>query len=434
MVFLQATFSCFSKEVKYRRVNCGSLLRCIVIFLSVFSNGVGYAQTYLLRGATIISGENASSTAKRGSILVSDGRITTIYADDFVDFPNDMQIIDCTGKYVVPGLIDAHVHLATLDLTDRQKAMHTVDGILENMVRHGITTVRDMAGDGPFLADYKKQIAAGAKLGPDIFYAARFSGEQYFAMAWIKKSEPWECMIQDTTDLKKAVREAKACGATGLKLYAELSKKQFDEICEEAAKQGLLLWSHATVFPIKPAQVINKHVGSLSHAADLIFEQFDDEDVNPSLAWKRIYQEVMPDSTVLNRLFEDMVKADVMLDPTLLIAENNKLYHAATITNWAYKKGVKIVAGTDWPYGQGMEMVPLHDEALLLEQKAGLTNSDVFASLTIYGAEVLGLTDRGIIDVGKRADLLILDDNPLEDIKVLFRPRTIIKNGKLLGF
>lgn len=401
-----------------------------LLFLLYGSNS--YGQTYLLKNATILSGEDAVSSSRKGSVLVANGRIAEIYEENPVNVPQYVQVIDCTGKYVTAGLIDAHVHLATINLQDRQKAEDITDGVLINMIRQGITTVRDMSGDAPYLADYQKLTASGEKLGPDIFYSARFVGPQYFAMARIAKSEPWDRLITDTTDIKEAVRQAKACGATGIKLYAEISQKLYDIICEEAAKQNVLIWSHATIYPIKPINAIKKNVKSLSHAADIIFQQLGDDEVNVSLAWKKFYQGMILDSAALDPVFEKMIRNEVMLDPTLFHASNNKLYHAITIARWAYEKGVKIVAGTDWPYSEQNDEVPLCHEALLLQDSVGLSASAVLASLTVHGAAAMALTDRGVVEVGKRADLLILGKNPLEDLNALFQPDAVLKNGNLI--
>ncbi|MOA28507.1 N-ethylammeline chlorohydrolase [compost metagenome] len=106
--------------------------------------------------------------------------------------------------------------------------------------------------------------------------------------------------------------------------------------------------------------------------------------------------------------------------------------NAALITRRANQLGVKIVAGTDWIFPSKNERVPLLDEMKLLAGKCGLSNLEVIETATLNGALVTGLNDRGVVRAGKRADLLILNADPLKSLDTFDKPAFVIKQGKNL--
>ena len=410
------------------------------LLLAGTTTGVLYAQEtsgagILLRNATIIDGR-AHVKPYQGSILIEDGLIKKITKKN-ISVGEDVLQLDCTGKYIVPGLVEAHMHLATGDLSDRDKAKVSTDRILLNMVHHGITTVRDMAGDAPYLAEYKSKIEKGELVGPEIFYAAQFAGPGYFEMfsrgsRTKMGTKAWERAISDTTDIEKVVKEAKSAGVTAIKTYAELSKETMRKIVKSARKEGLLVWSHATVFPIQPTDAVGLSVNSISHAADVIFEQIPKDSLTLSYAWSQVYKGLKVDQKVLSPLFVLMKKNKVYFDPTIFHATNNNLHYAIEITRLAHRAGVKIVCGTDWIYPEDAAMVPLYNEALIYKEEVGLSALEVLESLTYNAALVTGLKDRGYLARGMRADLLLLDKNPMENIKALFQPYRVVLKGNIV--
>lgn len=392
----------------------------------------------LLYNATIIDG----STKVRpylGSVLIESGEIKKIYKASSVKQVDDAKTIDCTGKFIMPGLFDAHIHLATVDLSDWKKAKESTDKIVANMVRHGITTLRDMAGDARYLRSYNEEIQQGKKIGPAIFYAAQFAGPSYFEMysRGSKKKAgvyPWERAITDTTDIAQVVREAKEAGVTGIKTYADLSKQHLKQIVKEARKTGLQIWSHATIFPIQPMDAAREGVNSLSHAADVIFQQLPTDSVEIGYAWQQVYKGMKVNPAKLNPLFQEMRKRSIYLDGTVYHATQNKLNYAVEVMKLAHQAGVKIVAGTDWIYPEDPSMIPLYDEARIYNDKVGLSTLETIESLTLNAALVTGLKDRGRIAKGYRADLLLLDRNPVNDIKYVFMPKEVYIGGRKVLF
>lgn len=369
---------------------------------------------------------------KKGTIVLKDKKIEDIFYTDNLPQYSDATIIDVTGKYVMPGLIETHTHLATVPKASRVENQKEVSSILNEMLFFGITTIRDMAGNAIILADYKRASALNQLPAPEIFYAAMFAGPKYLnevrsyeTRPGSKVDTPWEQTITKATDLKLAVAMAKGAGASGVKIYNDLSADLVLKITKEAHKQGLLAWSHAAVFPASPWQVASAKVNSMSHASDMLYGLDKDgeiarEDLYDTINYKR-----------LDRLLLLMKENNVVLDATNYTAENNDNVNNVKITKRANELGVKVSVGTDWPYlYDGIFLSPFYEEINLFADKCGFTNAQILHSATVIGAESIGLTDRGILEKGKRADVYILNTNPLENIDNLKDGYMVVKAGK----
>lgn len=402
--------------------------------------GAVYAQspsTILLKNATIIDGD-ANVKPRIGSVLIENGLVKSVSYTPLKGISSQTKVIDCTGKFITPGLMDSHVHLGTGDLKNLDKAHRRTDSIMGNLLAHGITTVRDMAGNAPFLAECKKKVQEGQVPGPEIFYASQFAGPGYFKMMGNGRDEgvdlgtsAWYRAISSKADVKPAITSAKKAGVTGIKIYADLTKELIREITNEAHKQGLLAWAHGAIFPSKPMDVAKSNVNSMSHANDLVFQQIKGDTIEIGAAWAQLYKGLKLDNEVRDQMLLEMKQRGTFLDPTVFHAENNKMGNAVLITRRANELGVKIVTGTDWIYPTKNESIPLLDEMKLLAGKCGLSPLQVIEAATINGALVTGLKDRGLVRAGKRADLLILNTDPLKSLDAFDQPAMVIKKGQL---
>ncbi|WP_316841638.1 amidohydrolase family protein [Pedobacter gandavensis] len=405
--------------------------------------GAVYAQKpniILLKNATIIDGD-ANVKPRIGAVLIENGLVKSVSFAPLKGVNSKTTVIDCSGKFITPGLMDAHVHLGTGDLKNLNSAHSRADSIMANLLRHGITTVRDMAGNAPFLAECKKKVEKGKQAGPDLYYAAQFAGPGYFKMLGNGRdggvdlgNTAWYRAISSKADVKPAILEAKKAGVTGIKIYADLSKELISEITNEAHQQGLLAWAHGAIFPSKPMDVAKSNVNSMSHANDLVFQQIKGDTIEIGAAWAQLYKGLKLDDQARDQMLLEMKKRGTFLDPTVFHAENNRMVNAALITRRANELGVKIVTGTDWIYPTKNESVPLLDEMKLLIDKCGLSPLQVIQSATINGALVTGLKDRGLVRAGKRADLLILNSDPLKSLDAFDQPDMVIKEGKIVVF
>ncbi len=183
------------------------------------------------------------------------------------------------NKFVLPGLIDAHVHFAT-DPTEERR--DDAEKVLKEMLLTGVTSVRDMAGDTRALSSLSRNTLVGDIDGPNIYYSAIMAGPKFFsdprtiatAQGGISGKMPYMKAIDSTSNLILEVAQARGTGASGIKLYANLPSQEINNIVKEAKKQGINVWAHAALTPTKPSDVISSGVISVSHVDMLLYEYF----------------------------------------------------------------------------------------------------------------------------------------------------------------
>src|SRR5215470_16272635 len=196
------------------------------LLLFVFLSQISIAQVsfaeIVLSDATIIDADH-TKPLEHQTILIRDGVIKEIFTDRTKKISDSANVIALNGKYLIPGLIDTHVHMAT-DPTDVDNRASTLN-VLNRMLYTGITSVRDMAGDARTLASLSRDAMTGDIVSPDIYYSALMAGPVFFAdprtvsstKGLVSGKAPFMRAISDTTDLVLAVAEAKGTGATGIK-------------------------------------------------------------------------------------------------------------------------------------------------------------------------------------------------------------------------
>ncbi|MFI5244850.1 MAG: amidohydrolase family protein, partial [Gemmatimonadales bacterium] len=265
-------------KLKHRRTGFARMARvaaCLLAFVAACSgraSAQGAADTLAhiaFTNATLIDGTGAPPAARQ-TILVNRGVIEEVFETGSRALPADARVVDLTGKFVIPGLIDAHVHVATDPSGQDANAATTLRGALLG----GLTSVRDMAGDAIALRDLAAASRRADAEMPRLFYASLMAGPRFFADERTKASAhggtpgevPWMRAITPATDIKLAVRGAKATGATAIKIYADLPADLVRAIVTEAHRQGLRVWSHSTVFPATALDAVDAGVDVISHA------------------------------------------------------------------------------------------------------------------------------------------------------------------------
>lgn len=411
------------------------------------------AEVLELTGFTLIDG-TGSEPRTVASLVARDGVIVQIDGEGVRPEPEAGERwtrIDLTGAWVIPGLIDTHVHIARFPDT-RNKA----EAILRQAVAGGVTTVRDLGGDARALADLGRAIANDELLAPDLVYSALLGGPDIYTQgptAQLSRDRPpgqapWARLVEPGADLRQIVAEARGAGITNLKLYGDMDVELATALIAEGRRQGLQTTAHATVFPAAPQALVEAGVGSLAHAAYLVWAGVEEvpDDYNQRTAgpWER----VPADHPRLQALYARMAEQGTTLDATLYVYEAMQSYPGlppmpwtqqaaawgAAATRQAHAAGVLITTGTDWfEPRHDRELPHTHEELVLLVEKAGLSPMDALVAATRNGAISLGLGDsRGTLAVGKLADLVVLEADPLVEIRNTQKIRLTVKRGRVV--
>ncbi len=393
-------------------------------------------KTVVYLGATLIDGD-PTAVRKAMAVVTRGDRIVSVAPADGFHPESTWQTVDVGGKFVIPGLINTHVHLAT------EADPPAARTYLRRELFSGVTTVRDMAGDSRLLVELKREAEFDEIVAPDIFFVALFAGPDFFADPRTHQAArgrtagevPWMRAITRDTDLRQAVAEARGTGASAIKIYADLPAELVSAITLEAHRQNMLVWAHATVFPARPSEVVDAGVDVISHSCLLGYEI--SEPAVPA------YQHRVPVATVatlkanpkLEALMTHIRQRGTILDATAYVFDSNPSPSCPAgaedyLTRLAYKAGIPISVGTDDDPGGKSAFSEMDDEVAVLVKNVGMSTADVIRSATIIGARTLHLEkELGTIEAGKSADFVVLDKNPLDDIDNIRAVATVVKHG-----
>ena len=374
-------------------------------------------------------------------IVVQADRITALGDRSDTKVPDGARRVSLKGRYVIPGLINTHVHLASPPLPDVAKAY------LQRELYSGVTTVRDMAGDARLLGELQREALRDEIASPDIYYSALIAGPGFFSDPRVAVSQeglipgtaPWMHAVDQKTDLRELIAEARGAGATGIKVYADLPANLIRAVTAEAHRHGMKVWAHAFVPPTLPSEVANSGVDSMSHAdlvayelTDPVPQRFKDLtviDPAPSAA--------QPNPKI-DRVLGLMARNHIVLDATV---NNGHLYAAkkypagvgvaTTIAGEAFRQGVLLCTGTDDDPDFHAVDSQLLDEIERLVRESHLTALDVIRAATANGALALGLGEQiGTLARDKVANFVVLRRDPLVDIRNLRSVEIVVKHGK----
>ena len=416
-------------------------------------------EIHALTNVTVIDG-NGGRPKSNMTLIISNGRITDMYRSSKKKPPAGAAVMDLSEQYIIPGLIDSHYHLIPYD-----KAKEEV--VARFALLGGITGVRDMAGDGISLAELAKTARDNNVQSPRIYFSALMAGSTWFIDARVAMmmrglpagEAPWARAIKPDTDIVKAVTEAKAAGATGIKLYADLPPDVVTKITKEAHRQGLKVWSHATIYPSKPSDAIRAGVDVISHSVMMAFELQDKlPEISDKSSYRNInWKSISVDSPAVTALLRRMRKQGTMLDDVIIhtnmrlipdivktqtaLPESERIPgYAIGVENWTYditrrahQFGIPIVAGTDFSeHPESQDSPNIHTEMELLVTKCGLTPIEAITTATRNGAMALGIEKSyGTIAKGKIADLVVLSADPSTNIQNTTKIVYVIKGGKV---
>ncbi|GAB2623848.1 amidohydrolase family protein [Emticicia sediminis] len=422
---------------------------------------VGYSQQnngtqnskeiYAIKNVNVIT-MTSNAVINNATVVVSENRIESINGA----IPKNAKIIDGKGKWLIPGLIDTHVHLSVDSYfgpklpTQAPDLTFNTQDIMTPIVANGVTTVWDLNSTMETFGQ-KKEIEKGYIVGPRIVLAALINGGA------------GQGRIANTAEEGRiVVRNAKAEGYDLIKVYSKLSIETYNAILEEAHKLGLKTIGHIpNAFQGKLEQAFNTHFGMVAHA-----EEFSKHSENFSLQDVQKFAKLAKDNETWlsptlttmdwiakqSRSIENIKTLQSLkyvhpLFQSKWLTANNYVKNA-TPENIAYfdnmvkfhfqlvkafkDAGIPIVAGTDAGVSGVVSGFALHDELELLVQ-AGLSTQEALNAATVLPAQWLGIDKQiGTVETGKLADLLLLDENPLTDIKNTRKIAGVFVNGKWL--
>lgn len=401
-----------------------------------------------------------------------------------VRVPADAKVVDGSGKYAIPGLADMHAHLTAAGEPGGSREFE-----IPLLLANGVTTVRDMGGYLETLRPLRKEIASGKRLGPQIFFAGPYLDGK-------PASFPPAIEVTTEEEGAAAVRQLKAEGVDFIKVQSRLHPEAYRGIVEESKRQGLMFVGHVpdmltALEATNAGQKSIEHLTGVFLGCSRDEEPLRDErrQAPPEMetprdhllrdrAWKTRLLDTY-DSRKAAELYAAFVRNGTWQVPTLPLLVD--LSFAAPGKNWEsdaelryvpasvrrnwkagevqsvegdsgedaelqarlkeralrtvaemQRAGVRMMSGTDTPAPSVVPGFSLHEDLEYMVQ-AGLTPKEALQAATTGPAEYLGLGgQQGEIAAGQRADVVVLEANPLEKIENARRVRAVVVNGALI--
>ena len=433
--------------------------------------GIPY-HNILIYNANIIDVNDGQILPDR-AILISKGMIKTIgsYSDLKSDISKEFQF-DAHNKYVIPGLWDMHVHIEGEDLIEDNIALFPV------YIAYGITTVRDMASDlGEQVLAWRDEINQGKLLGPRIYTAGRKL--EGLNSIWKRDLE-----ISNEQELHQMLDTLEKYKVDLVKITENtLEGPLFLKSVVEAKKRGFKVSGHVP-HDLTIRELVDAGFSSIEHASYLLRLGMDEKKVVEQIKAKKITKLIADDIYLNNfnqdtaiKAYNELAKTNIAVTPTLiggkqlayLDEDNHKgdvfldyltkrftdkyQWRIDRMANYSVEKkqqakdryqlisqqlpflqkaGITILAGSDAAALNTFvyPALALHEE-LILFQKSGLTPLQTLQSATKNGAKFMGKYDTSAsVEKGKMADMVVLNTNPLEDIKSTQDIFAVIKNGR----
>jgi hypothetical protein len=468
------------------------IMKSLVIILYLLVPGCARAQspTVAIRGVTVVDVRDGSLRPEH-TVLVAGNRITAVGPADQVRTPDDADLVDAAGGFLIPGLWDMHVHSVANVALDQGQSVAAQDWHFSLFLAHGVTGVRNMNdGTGDVTLERSKSVrrrlAKGDLRGPSRFLTAgpALDGDPPLGSKAV--------IVRTAAEARAAVEQLASNGADLVKVYENLSREAYFGIMDEAQRRGIPVDGHVP-FRVTPEEVADagqrtaEHPDALaagcSTAAEAERKRFATvladynslpqrekflamfrhtralyDSRNPAAcasaveAYRRkgvavtadlvAYHHVVHAKQVLadaarmrlvpreiRRNWEKWLDSETtrefqsILEPIVpLELENVRLLN---------KAGILLLAGTDVGVPLQVPGISLHVELERLVE-AGLTPLEALRSATLNPARVLDMTDSlGTVEVGKLADLVLLDADPVADIRNTQKIRAVVSNGQL---
>ena len=398
-----------------------------------------FAETIVIRNVNVVS-MTSPKIAEKQNVIVRDGVIESV-STRLAKMPDGTKVVDGTGKWLMPGLAEMHGHVPPLNAPNG-----ATNDTLFLYVASGITTVRGMLGH-PGQLDLREQSKRGDIIAPNLYLAGpSFNGNSV--------NSPQEAIDK--------VRLQKKEGWDLLKVHPGLTRDEYDAMAKTAREAGIRFGGH-----------VPEEVG-LEHAIEMGQETFDHIDgyvelldgekgpvdekklaaivkkskdanvwiVPTSALWEVLFTTIPLDTLKAypelkyvsqqavdqwSNMFNDRLKNIPREDAKNVIANRTRILRAL------HEGGVKILMGTDAPQQFSVPGFSLHRE-LLRMREAGMSPYEIVKSGTVNVGQYFAKQDRfGTIEPGRRADLVLLDANPLADISNVAKINGVMVRGRWLS-
>jgi imidazolonepropionase-like amidohydrolase len=446
-------------------------MRVLYVLLAILLSPLAWADSLVIQRVTIIdaTGEPAQPDM---TVLIDKDQIAAIGPWAKVKVPTGSKIVDGRGKFLIPGLWDMHVHGFHPDSGSKAEGdtwMYPLH------LANGVVGVRAMFGPEDATA-WRAQHARFGKPSPSVYLASPIIDGPNFT--W-----PGSVVVADAAQARAAVDRYKANGADFIKVYDEVPRDAYFAIADEAHKLGIPFVGHVPE-AIRVEEASDAGQKSIEHLTGVAVGASSEEDTLSAMRWaqagdfvrKDLRAEETYDEAKAAALFARFIKNGTWQCPTLVVNRSYAHFDDGIFMHrewlkyvpsdmrdywmtksdvkersserWAeahrefpeelklvgrmYRAGVAILAGSDTYNPYVFPGFSLHDELSLLVD-AGLSPMAALQAATIGPARFMGQADRrGTIEVGKVADLVLLDRDPLADIHNSTSIRAVILGGKLM--
>jgi len=378
---------------------------------------------YALVGATVVDGTGRAPISD-AVVIVRDGTISEVGARSAVAIPAGIPTVDAAGTTIVPGFWDMHTHVTQIEWAPVYLAA-------------GVTTVRDMGNELEFIVPLREAVRSGRALGPRLLLAGLVDGGGPNAFGVVYAATP--------EDARRVVAKYHDAGFEQIKIYSLITPPIVEAIAAEAHRRGMTVTGH-----VPNGMTIDQAAAAgMDHIAHLAIrgEAGSDEVtrtiaalrerktvIDPTQSWNELLGHALGTPIAafqpgvakipppLNRLFSSAGAAGIDA-----ATARTRLERGLRIVKALSDAGVPVVAGTD----EGIPGHSVHRE-IELYVEAGLTPLQALQAATIVPARAMKLdAEVGTVERGKRADLIVLNANPLDDIHNIRRVRWTVSGGRI---
>lgn len=424
---------------------CLVVLFCLIV-LWIDDNGTNYLDrsefssndSYLITHANIIP-MHKDTVLQNHMLLIKEGRIQKIAKNIEAE---GVEVFDAQNQYLLPGLIDMHVHI----WDDYELGLY---------LSNGVTAVRNLWGM-PMHLRMKERIRDNEMMAPMFFTSGpKLTGSEFIGDDNLN--------LHSTEEAREKVISIKEDGYDFIKTYYGLEKELFDVVIDEAIAQNFDIVAH-------PSQKVpfeyhtHPQIKTIEHTEEIVQQplQFDLDTLKLQPILDSIamadHTRYSPTITVFYNIYKMMQESDILasdslqfINPMIRMVDSEEQFNRwdqakkqdstvmdriktqhdfhIEIVRRMHKMGIPIVCSTDAGIGVTLPGFSIHQE-LAFYREAGLSNYEALKTATINVAEVHSfLNDLGSLEVGKWSNLLLVKENPLEDLSALKRPNTIFVKG-----